>query len=136
MEVLREHPPIYEDIINAGMHPSAGTIFTYGDTIYNPHGVNIPEYLLVHEEVHSKQQGEDPNGWWSRYLDDQYFRIDQETEAYAKQYDFMCKTIKDRNQRNDILIDIARILSSSLYGEVISTSGAITELKKKIKTKK
>jgi hypothetical protein len=135
MKILREYPPIYEDIINYGMHPRQGTIFTHGDTIYNPDGIEIPEYLMVHEEVHSKQQGEDPNGWWGRYLIDEYFRIEQETESYAKQYDFMCKKVKDRNQRNRLLIDIAKIVSSPTYGNVITTSAAMIQIKNKSKIK-
>jgi hypothetical protein len=135
MKILREYPPIYEDIINYGMHPRQGTIFTYGDTIYNPDGIEIPEYLMIHEEVHSKQQGADPDAWWGRYLIDEYFRIEQETEAYAKQYDFMCKKVKDRNQRNRLLIDIAKIVSSPTYGNVITTSAAMIQIKNKSKIK-
>jgi hypothetical protein len=135
MKILIEYPPIYEDIINAGMQPHGGTIYTYGDTIYNPGRVEIPEYLMIHEEVHSKQQGADPDAWWGRYLIDQYFRTDQEAEAYAKQYDFMCKKIKDRNQRNRLLIDLSKILTSPVYGLQLSASSAMKFIKDKAKTK-
>ena len=135
MQIKIEYPPIYEDIISAGMQPHSGTIYTYGDTIYNPGRVEIPEYLMIHEEVHSKQQGADPDAWWGRYLIDQYFRVDQEGEAYAKQYDFMCKKIKDRNQRNRLLIDLSKILASPVYGSCVTTSGAMEIIRKKSKIK-
>lgn len=132
MKIVNEKPPIYNKILNSGMHPHEGVIYTYGDTIYNPSGTEISDHLLEHEEVHHKQQGSDPGKWWDRYLNDQYFRIEQEAEAYAHQYDYLCKRIKDRNQRARILFDLARILSSSLYGSVIGQVSAMGHIKSKV----
>lgn len=135
MKILQENPPILEKIISAGMNPNALTIFTIGDTIYNPSGTFIPDHMLEHEKTHSKQQGADSDGWWGRYLTDQYFRISQESEAYARQYAFICRTQKDRNARTRILVDLAGFLSGPIYGSVIKHSDAMKMIKNKANIK-
>lgn len=134
MKIIKELPPIYEDILAAGMLPTHGAIYAYGDTIYNPSGGFISDHTIAHEETHCRQQGDDPNAWWGRYLDDQYFRINQEAEAYAYQFKFLCQTVKDRNQRDRILQDMARVLSSPTYGSVIGHMNAYITIKNKVKT--
>lgn len=120
MKIVNEKPPFLDKIISAGMNPNLDrTVFTYGDTIYNPSGKEIPEYLLVHEEVHSKQQGNKPKEWWEQYIKDQKFRLQQETEAYAAQLAFMCSEQRDRNQRARVLHEIAVTLSGPTYGKSI-----------------
>jgi len=133
MKIIKENPPFYNNIIEAGMNPHSEAIYAYGDIIYNPANIFIPDYLLIHEEVHSKQQGNNPKDWWDRYLSDSYFRIEQESEAYAKQYDFMSSKIKDRNQRYKLLLNISNILASPIYGNIISRYGAYDLIKSKIK---
>ena len=92
MKIVNEKPPIFDKIVKAGMSPSLdSTIFTYGDTIYNPSGRPIPDHLIAHEARHFKQQGNDPAAWWDKYLVDKEFRFEQEAEAYANQYKFLCK---------------------------------------------
>ena len=131
MEIIHSKPPIYEDIISAGMKPSEYTVYTYGNKLYVPSGDEVPADLMVHEEVHMKQQGDDPDAWWSRYLIDQFFRIDQETAAYAKQYAFICRKQKDREKRNRILLMIASQLAGPMYGNVISRDFALRAVKEK-----
>ena len=132
MKILSERPPekLLTGVFGAGMAPDLGnTIFTYKDTIYNPSGRDIPDYLIRHESTHTKQQGNDPDAWWERYLHDAYFRLKQETEAYAAQYAYICQRVKDRNQRNRVLIDIAASLSGPTYGSMISQLGAMKMIK-------
>ncbi len=127
MKILSEQPPkhILEMILKAGMQPTQNTVYTYGDTIFVPHGhTDLENHLIHHEEVHMKQQGSNPDAWWSRYMTDIYFRIEQEVEAYGAQYAFLCKIVKDRNRRNMIALDLARILSSPIYGSVITREDA------------
>lgn len=124
-------------ILDAGLKPNMEiTIFTYGDTIYNPGGIQINIDLIKHEEVHQKQQGDTPDEWWARYIHDAYFRIGQETAAYARQYDEICKTVKDRNQRNLVMIDLAGILAGPAYGNMLHTSDAMNNIKAKVHTKR
>ncbi len=132
LKIRNEKPPIWEQVIKAGMHPSiASTIFTYGDIIFVPSGQALPDHLVEHESVHSKQQGDDPDAWWHRYIEDAYFRIAQETEAYATQYRFICQAVKDRNRRFSILNELAEHLSSPTYGSVITRQDALQMIKQK-----
>lgn len=131
MKILEENPPnnLRETIASFGMLPHNGVIYTYGDTIYNPSGIDLPDHLITHEETHCGQQGTDPDAWWDRYLQDQYFRIEQETAAYARQFAKICTRVRDRNQRNRILLDLSRILAGPVYGNVISKDAAFRAIK-------
>lgn len=130
MKIKNENPPILDKLRDAGIDPDISrVIFTYGDTIYNPGNIQIPDYLIEHEKVHSIQQGDDPEKWWERYIYDPTFRINQEAEAYGKQCNFIFKKVKDRNKRNAILMDTARILSSPTYGSVIEQMDAFVLIK-------
>ena len=145
--INNEKPPIYDAIIQNGMHPSSRVVYTYGDKLYNPSGESIPEDLIVHEETHMWQQAsllppqertvdnlkKGADLWWGRYLLDPYFRIDQEVEAYANQYAYICGRIKDRNQRNRILTNIGITLGGPIYGSVITPRAAILMVKEKAK---
>jgi len=134
MKIKNELPPIYNQIVEAGMKPSPNAIYAYGNDIYNPSGQTISPDLIAHEETHCRQQGTEPDAWWSRYIDDQYFRIKQEVEAYAVQFKFLCKTIKDRNRQDKILREISTILASPTYGSVIGSQSAYTMIKNKAKS--
>lgn len=136
MKIEKSLPPksIWERVKNAGMTPNEQTVlFTYGDTLYNPGGQLIPDYLIEHEETHCKQQGDNPDLWWERYLTEPYFRLSQETEAYANQYDFLCRVIKDKNQQFRLLLEISKTLASPLYGNLIDRSIARKMIKEKSK---
>ena len=135
MKILNEQPPMLNEILGAGMLPNETTIFTYGDTIYNPGGHELSDHLIEHEETHCDQQGNDPKKWWERYLIDPYFRIEQESEAYANQFAYICAKVKDRNQRAKICLDLARVLSGPLYGNIISQQNAYNTIKVKSKVK-
>ena len=135
MKIKRERPPVYDLIVSAGMRPHEGVVYTYGDTIYNPSGNELPDHIVHHEETHCLQQGDDPDAWWERYVTDPYFRFEQEAEAYAAQYDFMCESIRDRNRRSKILFDMALMLSGPVYGGTVSHSVARKMIKNKAKTK-
>ena len=133
MKILHQFPPNFEDIQEAGMCPDPlNALFTYGDTIYAPGGSEVNWHLMAHEEVHERQQGKDPKAWWDRYINDHIFRVAQEAEAYARQYEAICDVLKDRNRRNKTLLDLSRILSGPLYGNVVSKSGAMSLIKSKI----
>ena len=129
--IANECPPIYDKILQAGMQPTDNAIYTYGDTIYNRSGGSITPDLMIHEETHCIQQGNDPDGWWDRYLNDGLFRIQQEVEAYANQYKFICQIQKDRNRRDKVLRNMATILSSPTYGSIIGSSAAYKMIKDK-----
>lgn len=96
----------------------ARTVYTYGDTIYNPAGVHLEQEILDHESVHVRQQEATeggPDAWWTKYFDDMAFRFAQEAQAYARQYNTYCINNRDGNDRTRYLYKIASILSGPMY---------------------
>lgn len=61
-------------------------IFAWGDTIFNPSVIAVTPSLLSHEAVHGRRQGQDVEGWWHRYIDDDQFRFDEEVLAHRAEY--------------------------------------------------
>lgn len=130
MKIKKEYPPNYEEIKKAfKLHE--GIIFTYGDTIYNPDDRYIDKPLEKHEEVHYKQQGDNPKEWWQRYLVDVYFRLSQEVRAYQIQYRTAKSINKDREKLNKYAHLLALDLSGVMYGKIISYQDAIIAIKSK-----
>ncbi len=137
MKVVNDYPPIWKKVVAAGMNPNSETVvFTHGDTIYCPSGKPVPDHLVEHERTHSEQQGKDPDGWWEQYLSDRDFRVNQEAEAYARQYDFICMRVKDRNQRHRVLLDLGGMLAGPTYGGAVDRTTAMDMIKSIAKTKK
>lgn len=131
MQIKKENPPNLQQIYDAGMNPDlARTIFTYGDTIYNPGDCAISADLEVHEEIHCKQQGDNPKDWWVYYIEDPEFRLKQELEAYAAQYMYICKTAGSRNIRRSFLFAIAKDLAGPTYGNIITPFEANKQIRK------
>lgn len=57
MKMSYELPPMLDQIRAAGMNPVVEkTCFTYGDTLYNPGRLAVPEHYMRHEECHTVQQ--------------------------------------------------------------------------------
>lgn len=135
MKQKTETPPNYRDIVAAfGELDLENTLFCYGDTIYNPGGKTISPDLEIHEEVHSIQQGHLPEVWWEQYLTDPVFRLNQEIEAYAAQYNFARKAIDEirggDKMKKWALAGMAKALSSKMYGNIITYSQAETAIRK------
>ena len=131
MQIVNEKPPIWAEVIDMIGATPRGAIFCWGDKIYNPDGIIVRDYLIAHEVVHEDQQRAtgSPEAWWVRYLDDPWFRVQEEVEAYGAQYRFMCKRAKDRNMQTRILTDLARSLSGPLYGNAITHQKAMEWIK-------
>lgn len=117
MKTVKDYPPNIEDIRRV-CAPKSNTIYTYGETIFNPNGGFIDKHLLAHEATHTKQQGNDPASWWKRYLVDTDFRFVQELEAYQVQYQSYCQEEKDKNKRVRFLARLAYDLASPVYGSI------------------
>lgn len=125
MEIKNERPPIY-DVAKALLDfDDRCTVFTYGDVIYNPACLNIPDDIIAHEKVHMRQQESmsvlgkfGPKRWWDKYLSDPQFRFEQELEAYQQQYMFARVNIRGKERLNKYLQNIARALMSPMYGNL------------------
>lgn len=93
MKVVFGVPPNIAQI-QQHLKPTATACFCYGDTIYNAGVFDIPEDVMEHEEVHMRQQLAihpqlGPKLWWDKVLADPVFRLAQELEAYAVQYQWI-----------------------------------------------
>lgn len=150
MPIVHEFPPNFELI--KGMLPLAGSDHTYcyAGKIYNPSGVELPIDREYHEFIHARQQSAygDVDLWWSKYLSDAQFRLDQEIEAYGEQYKLAKQSIQDEADRlamlstpkrigggvNAILQmakeSMARALSGPEYGSLISYSEAESAIRR------
>ncbi len=124
MKIVHEYPPNIDEIKKKFGELPTTAIFTYGDTIYNPHGWFLDSYIITHEETHEKQQGTDPEGWWKKYLEDDKFRLEQEVEAYKNQYNHFARNKKNEIKQNKFLDIISGHLSSKMYGEIVSKEDA------------
>lgn len=58
MNIVNELPPewIMDGCLSQFRVDVKNTFWTYGDTIYNPGGHELPENIIAHEETHSEQQ--------------------------------------------------------------------------------
>ena len=107
-----------------------GTTFTVGTTIHCK--FDIPDHLVEHETHHVIQQTEYKGGykkWWDRYFKDDKFRLEQEIECYRKQYKFIVRNCKDRNDIARYLNGFSSDLSGSLYGNLVSFPEAFKLIK-------
>lgn len=124
MKIIYKRPPNYNQIKGKFKFDDKVTIFAYGNIIYNPSRLRLPKDVIIHEEVHEKQQSEiGVSEWWERYLEDDRFRLEQEIEAYREQYRF-------RGEDEEYLDKLADILSGSVYGNIISKEEAKNEIRK------
>ena len=135
MIIKIEKPPawIYDKCVEMfGIDKRKGVVWTMGETLYNPDGIEIPDHLMAHEMTHTKQhESSDIVGklWWAKYFTDIKFRIDQEAEAYGNQYKFICTRIKDGNSRYRALHQLAADLAGPIYGSSISYTDAIRRIR-------
>lgn len=124
MKIVKSYPPNWSEIRAAFKSATQpGVIFCYGDTIYNPSGDELSDALLAHEAVHSHQQGNDPAGWWSRYIKDPPFRFEQELLAHQAEYRSLARD-GSRHVRRSVLKQLSVRLAGPLYGQCISRKRA------------
>ncbi len=98
-----------------------GVVMVWGNTIYG--ATKIPKDLERHEKVHIDQcKGSKLRGliWWLKYVFSRKFRLNQEIEAYQKQYQYYCRKVKNKFKREEFLKRIATDLSGKLYGNLVS----------------
>lgn len=132
MKIVVAYPPNIEEIDKVfNVKNTKGIVYTYGDILFNPDNGYIDVTLMVHEETHTSQQGNDPKGWWDRYMTDVNFRLSQEIEAYKNQYKKFCELFIDKNIRFKFLRKIASDLSGPMYGNIINVNEAMKAIKDK-----
>lgn len=117
MRDVKAWPPNSVELAAANYDITGGCIFTWGDIIYNPDGVEIDGMLRAHESVHRQQQEEmgGPEIWWEEWKLNPAFRAEQEAQGYGKQYAYFCRIEKDRNRRDKYLRRLCEHLASGTY---------------------
>ena len=128
MEILIKYKPVSEFPLlkkyKKRFNVPEGIAYPYGDTIYTDDP--LPDYLVVHESEHLRQQQVyGLKKWIKRYFKEDEFRLDMEMLAYKKQLE----SVKDRNLRNEYHLIAARELSGDLYGNLIKFNEAMLCLK-------
>lgn len=130
MKVLAEFPPNYNKLVEVfAVGQGSGTVFCYGDKIYNPFNLALRDDLIYHESIHAKQQYRigGPENWWKRYIKDPKFRIDQEIVAYGKQVAFLRSKYGEEKglQAHQAF---SGFVSGPVYGNAISRSSAFNRI--------
>lgn len=133
MKIEKAYPPNIHEI-RQHLNPDPDALFPWGDTIFNPSGLNIPEDVLYHENIHFEQQKQfgSVDMWWTKYIYDKDFREKQELEAYAKQYLFLKRFLPNYAMK-EVLWEFAETLER-MYNIGISAAQAEARLRHSIKT--
>lgn len=140
MNIIKAYPPNIDQI---DAHFGSRTLrqnemYAYGQAIFNPHGVDIPPWLVAHEAVHAWRQlhpvfinPEDPEAkmllamsvhdkverWWNSYCKNPEFCFAEELVAHAAEYRYYCQVkTHTRIERRLYLTAIAERLVGPLYG--------------------
>lgn len=130
MRIVKDYPPIFDEIDRAFNLNGRRVIFAWGDTIFNPYDIDVPPCLLAHEAVHGARQGADILGWWRRYMDEPAFRFAEEVPAHIAEYQSLVSGAGgNRDARRRYLTHVAQRLASPLYGSLISVDKAKQQLK-------
>jgi hypothetical protein len=129
MKIVIGYPPNWEKIKAAFPAEESEVVMAYGDTIYNPRGFPIRDDLHVHESVHERQHGDDPEKWWDRYIADPQFRIGQEAEAYGAQVKYI-RSMQGEKRAVVALSSFAKFLSGPAYGNAITQAKAFEMIRK------
>jgi len=137
VKISTERPPVWDNACARFKINPDTTIFAYGDTIYNPGNIDIPDDLIAHEMVHLNQQNynnKDAAIWWGKYLRDSEFCLSQEVEAYGMQYAYVCQHKTSNKQTQFTLLKrYAEILSGPLYNHCVGAIKAMQLIKEESK---
>lgn len=123
-------PPIYNEIVAHGITPPETAVYTYGDDIYIPSGGEPDAFLIRHEQTHVVQQSQiGARVWWTQWIADLKFRVDQEVEAYQKQLRLFRTVRKDRNEQARFAFGLAQQMSGPMYGYSITFEQAFRRIR-------
>ena len=127
MKIVESFPPNYAMIVTV-LGVCENATYCYGSTIYNPYKKTIMSDVEIHEQVHMKQQGDNIDAWWMKYLMDTDFRLRQEIAAYGTQYSFIRKHMHGAMLQWG-LNNMAEALSSSDYGNLLTSAEAKSKIR-------
>lgn len=127
MKIIQSRPPNFDKIVKVFYGAERpGVIFAYAPNIYSPRDVNAPPDLVAHEMIHIERQEKiGVDVWWDRYLADPEFRFNEELLAHRAELAHLLKHSANRNTRRMALKHVAKKLSASLYGRMVTREQAI-----------
>lgn len=132
VRVIMARPPCFDNVCAAFNVLPRGVVFSYGNRVYSPDIEILPDHIIEHEKIHLRQQEGTDEGaalWWGKFLRDPEFRISQEIEAYARQYQYFCSRVNDRNRCAKFLWALAQSMSGPLYNGCITHYDAMSRIK-------
>jgi hypothetical protein len=116
MKVVAEYPPNIDKLDPVFHCKDKPVIYAYGDTIYNPHRIYIPNHLMGHEAVHiARQMQGGADAWWDKYIADDEFRYAEELVAHRMELAIQFDQVRDRNARAKLTMATAARLVAPLY---------------------
>lgn len=128
MRLVRDVPPMFDEIDAAFNIKGQAVIFAWGDKIYAPmQQGELPKALLLHEEVHGARQLATVGGieaWWRRYIAEPRFRLDEEIPAHRAELAHLLTKAKGPSMRAHALSRTAARLAAPLYGNLITIAEA------------
>jgi hypothetical protein len=142
MRIIRDRPPLFDEIDAALKVRGKPIIFAWGDRVFIPTGSpTLPPSLLAHERIHGDRQlvfedgfmctgfaAREPEdriaAWWRRYIADIAFRREEEELAHIAEYRHLCEHAGGRNDRRRHMAVVAAKLSSPLYGPLMGKAAA------------
>ena len=127
-EIANNWPPNIA-VIREALPVTRNNIFAYGGKIYSPGSKTLSPELIAHEQVHFRQQDDDPDAWWDRFLKEPKFRLQQELEAHRAEYHCLMTSNTPRSVRRRALKEIASRLSAPMYGRIITTKQAMAAIR-------
>jgi hypothetical protein len=128
MRLVRDVPPMFDEIDAAFNVRGRPIIFAWGDKIYAPlQQGELPKALLLHEAVHGERQLAYPGGveaWWRRYIAEPQFRLDEEVPAHKAELAHLLTKAKGPSMRAHLLSRTAARLAAPLYGNLVTIAEA------------
>jgi hypothetical protein len=137
IRILREYPPMIDEIDEVFRVRGKRILFAWGDRVYSPNWApkEIPVPLLAHEAVHLAQQRE--HGmigpgfdlearvrlWWGLYMSSPAFRLSQEIDAHRAEVKAMLQGA-NRHMRRAAVAQVAQKLAAPLYGNIVTLKRA------------
>lgn len=131
LTVVKDYPPNFAQIREAGFLPPPNAIFCYGWTVFAPKLVgDLHQSLVAHETVHAINMtggghyNFTPETWWEAYLNTPTFRLTEEVLAHRAEYQWWAAHVPNRHTRRAKLKEITNRLAGPLYGRMITKKDA------------
>ena len=131
-DVQVDYPPNYQQLIKwRPVIEQRKVIFAWGQTVYNPHNINLTAPLMNHEAVHGIRQMEflDVQNWWDLYIEDPSFRLSEELLGHHAEW-YTRAEVGNRPERRKAMAEVAAKMASPIYGPMCTKKEAMRLIRK------